>query len=86
MKSIAMENEGKIDCLSFNPGWVPSNMTKDVINETTYGVVSSERSVSKALNSLGREWITAGAFRHELMHRMFPLLPFCLMNDNHIPY
>jgi len=70
IKVLAEENGDKIDCLSFNPCYVPSNMTAKSIKDkamTALTVVQPERSVSKALNCLGREWITSGALRHEFM-------------------
>jgi len=70
IKVLQEESGDKIDCLSFNPGYVPSNMTKKSIKAkamTALTVVQPERSVGKALNCLGREWITSGALRHDFM-------------------
>lgn len=80
IQMVSLECSSKIDALSFNPAWVPSNMTDEVIKEkekeSYFNVAPVYNAVDGAMRALGRETITMGATRHELLlAKMYLFVP-----------
>ena len=62
-QGLNIEFDGKIDVMSFNPGYVKTKLIDDVKSQE--GVLTCQKAVSKGFRDLGYEVISNGAFEHE---------------------
>ena len=70
LKAVKRELENaksKVDMMTLNPGPVHTNMTSKMKKSACQFWAKSEDCVDSALRDLGKETLTYGVFKHEIM-------------------